>query len=110
MRDIIDLKGASGAVYRFNLLREGRPLSPMGGNFAYVREAADGYEVIKVGEGQNLLTDARSGWPSAVAEHGAQHLFTRLNITERIRQQEHDDILAASRPPMNPPADKAQAD
>ncbi|MGI8840700.1 MAG: hypothetical protein ACR2F8_07980 [Caulobacteraceae bacterium] len=101
MRDLIDLKGASGAVYRFNLLRDGRPLSPMGGNFAYVREAGEGYEVILVGEGQNLLTDARARWAGAVAGHGAQHLYTRLNITERVRRHEHDDIVAAARPPMN---------
>ena len=104
MRDMIDLKGASGAVYRFNLFRDGRPLSPMGGNYVYVRDAGEGYEVIHVGEGQNLLTDARAAWASAVAEHGAQHLFTRLNITERVRQHEHADIVAAARPPMNPPA------
>ena len=103
MRDLIDLKGASGAVYRFNLLRDGRPLSPMGGNFAYVREAGEGYEVIHVGEGQNLLTDARALWDQAVREHGAAHLFTRLNITERVRQHEHADIVAAARPPMNSP-------
>ncbi|MGI9169872.1 MAG: hypothetical protein ACR2FH_06805 [Caulobacteraceae bacterium] len=101
---MIDLKGASGAVYRFNLTREGRPLSPMGGNFAYVRDAGDGYEVVHVGEGQNLLTDARAGWERAAAEHGARHLFTRLNISERVRQHEHEDILAAARPPMNAPA------
>ncbi len=101
MRDLIDLKGASGAVYRFNLFREGRALSPMGGNFAYVREAGEGYEVVHVGEAQNLLTDARAHWDRAVAEHGVAHLYTRLNITERVRQQEHDDILAAARPPMN---------
>jgi len=101
MRDLIDLRGASGAVYRFNLVREGRPLSPMGGNFAYVREAGEGYEVVHVGEGENLLTDARTRWAQAVAEHGAAHLFTRLNIAERVRQHEHADIVAAAHPPMN---------
>jgi hypothetical protein len=101
MRDLIDLRGASGAVYRFNLVREGRPLSPMGGNFAYVREAGEGYEVVHVGEGENLLTEARTRWAQAVAEHGAAHLFTRLNIAERVRQHEHADIVAATHPPMN---------
>jgi hypothetical protein len=101
MRDLIDVRGASGAVYRFNLFREGRPLSPMGGNFIYVREAGEGYEVVHVGEGQNLLTDARAGWARAVAEHGAAHMFTRLNITERVRQHEHADIMAAVHPPMS---------
>lgn len=103
MRDMIDVRGASGAVYRFNLIREGRPLSPMGGNFIYLREAGEGYEVIHVGEGQNLLTDARVLWQQAVRDHGAAHLFTRLNITERVRQHEHADIMEAVSPPMNAP-------
>ena len=66
MRDLIDLKGASGAVYRFALCREGRPLSPMGGNFVYVRATGDSYELIHVGEVQNLLKDARDRWAKAV--------------------------------------------
>src|SRR4051812_42280579 len=101
MREIIDVRGASGAVYRFNLLTAGRPLSPMGGNFVYVREAGESYEVMLVGECQNLLTDARRSWDAAVREHGVGHLFTRLNISERVRRHEHDDIVEAARPPMN---------
>jgi hypothetical protein len=101
MRDIIDVRGASGAVYRFNRLTAGRPLSPMGGNFVYVREVGDDYEVVLVGEGQNLMTDARRSWDKAVQEHGAAHLFTRLNISERTRRHEHDDIVDAAKPPMN---------
>ncbi len=38
MKDTIDLTGASGANYRFQLYREGRPLSPMGVNYLYVRQ------------------------------------------------------------------------
>ena len=45
--------------------------------------------------GQNLLTDARARWAQAVGDHGAAHLFTRLNITERVRQHEHADIVEA---------------
>jgi hypothetical protein len=107
MRDLIDLRGASGTVYRFALCREGRPLSPMGGNFVYVRAAGDSYELIHIGEVQNLLKDARGRWNQAVEAHGATDLFTRLNITERVRQHEHSDIMAAVRTPMNPaPAEK----
>jgi len=109
MKDLIDLKGASGAVYRFALVREGRPLSPMGGNFIYVRARGEGYELVHVGEVQNLLKDARAGWPQAVEAHGATDLFTRLNITERVRQQEHADILAAMATPMNPAPKERQA-
>ncbi|MGH7011230.1 MAG: hypothetical protein ACREEX_10370, partial [Caulobacteraceae bacterium] len=69
MKDLIDIRGASGAVYRFALHRDGRPLSPMGGNYLYVRAKEDrphGFEVVHVGEGQNLLTDAHGQWDKAV--------------------------------------------
>jgi len=102
MKDRIDVRGASGAVYRFALFQDGRPLSPMGGNFLYVRERGDGYEILLAGEGQNLQENSRVRWSEAVKSHGAAHLFTRLNIAERVRQQEHADIVAASRPVMNP--------
>jgi hypothetical protein len=103
MQEFIDLKGASGAVYRFALVREGRLLSPMGGNYIYARARGEGYELVHVGEVQNLLKDARARWSQAVDAHGATDLYTRLNITERVRQQEHADILAAMTTPMNPP-------
>ena len=101
MRDLIDVKGASGAVYRFSQFRDGRPLSPMGGNFLYVRETTDGHEIVHAGEGQNLLTDARKRWGEAVSAHGPLHLFTRLNISEHARQREQADIVGAVRPVMN---------
>jgi hypothetical protein len=100
MRDLIDVRGASGAVYRFNLVGESRPLSPMGGNYLYVREDGDGYEIVHVGETENLMAAARTDWAEAVQMRGAGHLFTRLNISERVRQQEHEDIVqAAGAPP-----------
>ncbi|HLZ82813.1 MAG TPA: hypothetical protein VKQ54_04550 [Caulobacteraceae bacterium] len=112
MRDIIDVRGASGGAYRFTRFRDGNPLSAMGGNFIYARPAGsdketagggagDGAEMVYAGEAQNLLTDARRLWDQAVATHGVTDLFTRLNISERVRRQELADILAAARPPMN---------
>jgi hypothetical protein len=100
VRDIIDLKGASGAVYRFTRFRDGNPLSAMGGNFAYVRDEADGPVVLYVGEAQNLLTGARVLWDRAVRDHAADGLFTRLNISEGVRRREDDDINASGPLPM----------
>ena len=93
MRDLFDVHGASGAVYRFGLVRDGRPLSPIGGNYLYVRELEDGYEIVHVGEGQNLINDSQAHWNEANATHGPLHLFTRLNIGEAARQHEQQDIL-----------------
>ncbi len=101
MRDLLDLKGASGRIYRFMLLRDGRPLSPMGGNYAYIRDPEGDKEVIFADEAQNLLQEAKRRWTDAVQMHGELCLYTRLNISERIRLQEHADLVDALTPPMN---------
>jgi hypothetical protein len=101
MRDSVDVRGASGAVYRFTRFREGNPLSAMGGNFLYARQRDDGHEILYAGEAQNLLTGAHQEWDRAVRDFGAGDLYTRLNISERTRQQEHADILGGVLPTMN---------
>ncbi len=102
MKDQIDLQGASGVQYRFQLCREGRPLSPMGGNYIYVREEMEGqFKVLCCGEGENLLTGARQRWDEAVSMQGASQLYTRLNISQSTRHNENADLVAGYRPPMN---------
>ena len=103
MKDLIDVHGVSGAIYRFAMVREGRPLSPIGGNYLFVREDGDSYEIVYANEGQNLINDAKVRWDDAAATYGSLHLFTRLNISEAVRRHEHDDIIAAINPPMNEP-------
>lgn len=112
MRDLIDVRGATGAVYRFGLVRDGRPLSPIGGNYLYVRETGETYEIVYAGEGQNLINDAHSRWNDAQSDHGPLHMFTRLNISEGVRRTEHDDIVTVVRPVMNalPPEVIAEQD
>ena len=101
MRDHIDLRGEDDRAYRFMLVKDGRPLSPMGGNFAYVLEKAGDFEVVLVGEAQNLSKDAGQRWDEAVLMYGAPHLYMRLNISEGVRQREHADIITHASPPMN---------
>jgi hypothetical protein len=103
MKDLIDLQGASGAVYRFAHIRGGRPLSPMGGAWLYVREIGDGYELIGFGEVPNLLKDAHEHWKQAVEMYGATDLYTRLNFGQWARQLEHADLAGAIHAPMNFP-------
>ena len=98
---IIDLKGASGATYRFMKSERDQILSPMGGNFVYARDLDGGCEVVFVGEAPSLMTGARARWEQAVRDHGASQLFTRLNVTERVRRLEQGDILSRITPPMN---------
>ena len=109
MRDLIDVTGASGSVYRFNRLQEGRALSAMGGNYIYAREADGAVEIICAGEAENLNKDVHARWEQAVRDHAATGVFTRLNISDRVRQSEQADILKASVPAMNDPVEVADA-
>lgn len=101
MKDTIDVRGASGAVYRFMRVAGGQPLSRMGGNFIYARPSDGTWEIVFVGEASNLMADARRLWPQAVQGYGAEEVFMRLNVTERIRSLEQSDILRVLTPPMN---------
>ena len=100
MKDILDVRGASGAVYRFTRFREGNPLSAMGGNFVYARGDEDGIVILFAGEAQNLLVGAREHWDRAVRDYGANGLYTRLNISEAVRRREHADISEGRELPM----------
>ena len=108
MNDYIDIRGASGGIYRFMRLKDGRPLSPMGGNFLYARHTGERFEMLYAGEVQNLLKDARARWSEAAERFQASEVYTRLNISERVRKLEHADIVQGALPPMNAaPARKA---
>src|SRR6202043_817479 len=54
MKDQIDCRCQSGEYVRFALFKEGRPLSPMAGNYMYVREEGDTLAVLYLGETDNL--------------------------------------------------------
>jgi hypothetical protein len=101
VKDYIDITGASGATFRFMLLKDGRPLSPMGGNFLYCRFTGGVCEIIYAGEVQNLLKDSRERWAEAQKRFQVSDFYSRLNISERVRQLELTDIIAANHPPMN---------
>jgi hypothetical protein len=106
MHDYVDVRGASGTTYRFMRLKDGRPLSPMGGNFIYVRYTGATMEMIYAAEAQNLLKDARDRWNEASERYQVTELFSRLNISERVRLLELADITEASHPPMNATPDR----
>jgi hypothetical protein len=101
MRDQIDCRIGSGEHLRFTLFKEGRPLSPMGGNYLYVKDAEDGPRIICAGETDNLALNAQARWGEAKAGFGAEALYTRLNITAAVRRREHAELLDALDPPMN---------
>jgi hypothetical protein len=106
VKDYIDVSGSSGSSYRFMRLKDGRPLSPMGGNFLYCRYTGEACEIIYAGEVQNLQKDAQERWGEAQRRFQVSDLYSRLNISERVRQLELTDIVNANHPPMNAAPDR----
>lgn len=90
MQDFIDLKGASGAEYRFRVWPEGAAHLPIAGNYVFLKEESEGFTVLLVGA-TNDLSQARSDW-AKVAARGPTHAFTRLNVSRGARTAEHADL------------------
>ncbi|HEX4709443.1 hypothetical protein [Phenylobacterium sp.] len=92
MKDFIDLEGASGALYRFRLWREGAAHLPMAGNYVFVRPEDESVKVLAVGE-CNDLSQVLSRWSNGT-RRGATHAFTRLNVSRGVRMAEFEDLAA----------------
>lgn len=103
MLDYIDCAGASGANYRFFSVKDERPQSMAGGGFLYVRMEGNKPVVLYAGETDNLFMGAVERWAEAVEKHGANQLYTRLNVSGQTRRSELEDILRGHKPVMNPP-------
>lgn len=97
MKPYIELKGASGAVYRYKLAENGEPGTTIAGNFVYV----DAKGVVVFAGQANNLVDAKARWSEAYARHGATWLYTRLNVSGASRADEYSDIVIALQPVMN---------
>lgn len=96
----LDFTGKSGAVYRYMPLEEDR-VSPMGGNYLYVRLAGAHVTVVYAGETENLYKGHRDRWEEAKSAFGATHVFTRLNVSGAVRRAEKTDVVDEHVPPMN---------
>lgn len=101
MNSWIDLRGASGALYRYQLAESARPRTAVSGAYVYVRETKDGPRIVFAGQTLNLSEGSTELWPQAVNEFGATHLYYRLHVSAAAREAEVADITAAEMPPMN---------
>lgn len=102
VQDHVDLKGASGAVYRFRLIADPNRLPISAGNFTYVRWRGSTPQVMCCGA-VNSLVEAVRQWDLAVRSHGAEGLYIRLNVARSTRTDEHRDLIERLRPPMASP-------
>lgn len=99
MKPIIDLNGASGAVYRFRLIEDPALLPATGGNFVFLRADRKGEQVVGCGVARSL-NHAAASWAQAVEEHRANRIYVRLNVARALRETEHDDLVAGIQPPL----------
>jgi hypothetical protein len=97
MREFVDLRGASGTLYRFRLWPEGGAHPPIAGNYIVLREEASGLKILLAGVTSDL-SQAAAESRKALAKDPAARLYTRLNVARALRSSEHEDIVAEHRP------------
>jgi hypothetical protein len=97
----IDLRGASGEIYRYRCAEGGDTRTPTGGNFVYVTIAGEDVTVLYAGASPSLTSGAQERWNEAMSRHGATHLFFRLNVAGAARDRELADIIGGCSPVMN---------
>lgn len=99
MPHFIELIGASGVAYRFRLF-EGQ-ISPVGGNFVYVREVDGALHVVCCGTARALMVHRIwSEWAGNEMSLASDALYLRLNVSTRIRTAEHDDLVLGLATPL----------
>ena len=97
MREFVDLRGASGSLYRFRLWPEGGAHPPIAGNYIVLREEASELKVLLAAVTADL-SQAAAEARKALAKDSQARLYTRLNVARAVRNAEHEDIVEAYRP------------
>jgi hypothetical protein len=93
VKPFVDLAGASGEMYRFRRAEGG--LSPIGGNFVYVREEAGETKVVCCGKARSLVSVLMGRvWTSDESAQPDDALYIRLNAASSTRNAEHEDLIA----------------
>jgi hypothetical protein len=91
MNTFIDLRGFSGAMYRFRLWADGASHPPTAGNYACVQ--LDKGRIRMLGVGDSLdLSRVRDELPKSLRE-SAPLIYTRLNVARATRTAEHEDLV-----------------
>lgn len=100
MQDYVDVRGGSGATYRFRAAPFDKPMPSIAGVFLYARGEGGGFTVVYAGQA-DMLQSCLSDWDVARREHGAEAVYVRLGVSAALRHSELEDILAVLNPPMN---------
>jgi hypothetical protein len=87
--EFIDIRGASGSIYRFRRWPASGVHPPIAGNYALISAGTRALATVGVLEDLSRL-------PTALSEiRKSAQLFTRLNISRSRREAEHADIALA---------------
>ena len=85
--DFIDIRGGSGALYRFRQWPENGAVPPIAGNYALV--ARGGRQILSFG----TLDDLSKAPAVLAAREAGTEIFTRYNVARLAREAEHEDIM-----------------
>jgi hypothetical protein len=85
--EFIDIRGASGTIYRFRRWPETGLVPPIAGNVALV--ASGSGRLIGLG----ILEDLSRAPNVLVARETGEEVYTRYSIPRRCREAEHADLL-----------------
>lgn len=93
MSSFIELVGASGTTYRFR--KPDGAVSPIGGNFVYVRDEDGAARVVCCGRARSLgWALSHPVWQSDENAAEGDQLYLRLNAIRSVRADEHEDLIA----------------
>lgn len=93
---VIDLKGRSGAAYRFRFVSESSELPAHAGNLAIVRGSGRDLQVLACGTRRSLI-ELAPAWDELTSD-GAR-IYVRLNVSRTTRLGEHEDLVDVLSPP-----------
>jgi hypothetical protein len=99
MQNFIDLEGTSGTTYRFQRVDDIPHLPAIAGNFVYARSDGPNLVVVCCGVCETLLR-AGETWPAAQRDQGATAIYVRKNVSWKVREAEHKDILGRHNPAL----------
>lgn len=105
MREFVDLRGASGTLYRFRRWPASGAHPPIAGNYIVLKDDPNGFKVVLAGVTSDL-SQAAFECRKALAKDSDAQLFTRLNVARALRTAEHEDIVAEYKPSTTAPAAK----
>ena len=97
MREFVELRGASGASYRFRLWPSGDAHLPIAGNYVVVQETANGLAILALNVSDDLSL-VRNALKPSIRDRTGHQIYTRLNVSRAVRTAEHDDLVAGSKP------------